>query len=141
MTTTTTAHPLTSSSPPPPRSEHLPTHFNLNDLLGKFRPSSLDGLQSPHLKTSGLLKSPPQIDSHYSRASDANSHDYEQEQKEQPTQGPYEDDEGMVGDDPATYLTHEANDAPAAEDAPSTAEPDATEHSVHASGMLAPPAY
>lgn len=104
-----------------------------------MRPSSLDGLQSPHLKTGPLLKSPPQIDSHYSRASDAHARDHEQEQKEEPTQGPYEDDEGMVGDDPAAYLSH---DAPApADDAPSTAEPDATEHSVHASGMLAPPAY
>lgn len=88
------------------------------------------------------MKAPPQIDSHYSRASDAHSHDHEQEQKEEPTQGPYEDEEGMMGDDPAAYLTQEARDAPApAEDVPSTAEPDATEHSVHASGMLAPPAY
>lgn len=55
------------------------------------------------------------------------------------TQGPYDDDEGMAGDDPAAYLSHEAH-APV-DDAPSTAEPDATEHSVHASGMLAPPAY
>lgn len=144
MTTTTTAHPLTSSSPPPPRSEHLPTHFTLNDLIGKLRPSSLDGLQSPHLKTSALMKSPPQIDSHYSRAADAHSkdsHDHEQEQKEEPTQGPYEDDGGMVGDDPMAYLTQEARGAPAAEESPSTSEPDATEHSVHASGMLAPPAY
>ncbi|XP_047542776.1 uncharacterized protein LOC125075157 isoform X1 [Vanessa atalanta] len=141
MTTTTTAHPLTSSSPPPPRSEHLPTHFTLNDLIGKLRPSSLDGLQSPHLKSGALLKSPPQIDSHYSRAADAHSKEPEQEQKEEATQGPYEADEGMVGDDPAAYLTHEARDAPAVDDMPSTAEPDATEHSVHASGMLAPPAY
>lgn len=88
-----------------------------------------------------MLKSPPQIDSHYSRAADAHSHDHEQEQKEEPTQGPYEDDDGMVGDDPAAYLTHEAADAPAADETLSTAEPDATEHSVHASGMLAPPAY
>ncbi|KAI8438709.1 hypothetical protein MSG28_011122 [Choristoneura fumiferana] len=139
LTTTTTAHPLTSSSPPPPRSEHLPTHFTLNDLIGKLRPSSLDGLQSPHLKTGAILKSPPQIDSHYSRASDAHSHDHEQEQKEEPTQGPYEDDEGMQGDDPAAYLTQESQGASA--DEASTAEPDATEHSVHASGMLAPPAY
>lgn len=138
LTTTTTAHPLTSSSPPPPINEHLPTHFTLNDLIGKMRPSSLDGLQSPHLKTGALLKSPPQIDSHYSRASDAHARDHEQEQKEMPTQGPYEDDEGMVGDDPAALLPH--GTAPA-DDAPSTAEPDATEHSVHASGMLAPPAY
>lgn len=141
MTTTTTAHPLTSSPPPPPRSEHLPTHFTLNDLIGKLRPSSLDGLASPHLKTGALLKSPPQIDSHYSRAADAHPKEPEHEQKEETTQGPYEADEGMVGDDPAAYLTHEARDAPAADDAPSTAEPDATEHSVHASGMLAPPAY
>ncbi|XP_053609592.1 uncharacterized protein LOC128674747 isoform X4 [Plodia interpunctella] len=140
LTTTTTAHPLTSSSPPPPRSEHLPTHFTLNDLIGKLRPSSLDGLQSPHLKTGALLKSPPQIDSHYSRAADAHSHD--QEQKEEPTQGPYADDEGMVGDDPAAYLSQDAaHEAASADEAPSTAEPDATEHSVHASGMLAPPAY
>ncbi|XP_038207918.1 uncharacterized protein LOC119829469 isoform X3 [Zerene cesonia] len=141
MTTTTTAHPLTSSSPPPPRSEHLPTHFTLNDLIGKLRPSSLDGLQSPHLKTGALLKSPPQIDSHYSRAADAHSKEPEREPKEEHTQGPYEDDEGMAGDDPAAYLTQEAHDAPTAEEVPSTAEPDATERSVHASGMLAPPAY
>lgn len=115
----------------------MPTHFTLNDLIGKLRPSSLDGLQSPHLKTGALLKSPPQIDSHYSRAADAHAHD---EPREEPTQGPYEDD-GMAGDDPAAYLSHEARDAPAAEEAPSTSEPDATEHSVHASGMLAPPAY
>ncbi|KAF9802135.1 hypothetical protein SFRURICE_011825 [Spodoptera frugiperda] len=141
MTTTTTAHPLTSSSPPPPRSEHLPTHFTLNDLIGKLRPTSLDGLQSPHIKKLGILPSSPQIDSHYSRASDAHAldHDHDQEQKEEATQGPYDDDEGMAGDDPAAYLSHEAH-APA-DDAPSTAEPDATEHSVHASGMLAPPAY
>lgn len=137
MTTTTTAHPITSSSPPPPRSEHMPTHFTLNDLIGKLRPSSLDGLQSPHLKTGALLKSPPQIDSHYSRASDAHAHE---EPHEEQTQGPYEED-GMAGDDPAAYLSQEARDAPAVEEAPSTAEPDATEHSVHASGMLAPPAY
>lgn len=85
------------------------------------------------------MKSPPQIDSHYSRASDAHAH--EQEQREEVTQGPYEDDDGMVGDDPAAYLTQEARDAPVVDDIPSTAEPDATEHSVHASGMLAPPAY
>lgn len=141
MTTTTTAHPLTSSSPPPPRSEHLPTHFTLNDLIGKLRPTSLDGLQSPHIKKLGILPSSPQIDSHYSRASDAHSleHDHELEQKEEATQGPYDDDEGMAGDDPAAYLSHEANVQ--LDDAPSTAEPDATEHSVHASGMLAPPAY
>lgn len=67
MTTTTTAPPLTSSSPAPPRSEHLPTHFTLNDLLGKLRPSSLDGLQSPHLKAaSALAHKNPQIDGHYS---------------------------------------------------------------------------
>lgn len=68
LTTTTTATPLTSSSPPPPRSEHLPTHFTLNDLLGKLRPSSLDGLQSPHLKAASALahKNSPQIDGHYS---------------------------------------------------------------------------
>lgn len=106
-----------------------------------MRPSSLDGLQSPHLKTSALLKSPPQIDSHYSRAADAHSKEPEQEPKVEPTQGPYEADEGMAGDDPSAYLSQEARDAPAAEDSPSTAEPDATEHSVHASGMLAPPAY
>ncbi|XP_037867166.1 uncharacterized protein LOC101744379 isoform X1 [Bombyx mori] len=141
LTTTTTAHPITSSSPPPPRSEHLPTHFNLNNLIGKLRPSSLDGLQSAHLKTSALFKSPPQIDSHYSRAADAHSRDHDQDQKEEPTQGPYEDDEGMVGDDPAAYLTNEAHDAPVGDEIASTAEPDATEHSVHASGMLAPPAY
>lgn len=143
MTTTTTAHPLTSSSPPPPRSEHLPTHFTLNDLIGKLRPSSLDGLQSPHLKGGALLKSPPQIDSHYSRAADAHakeSKEPEQGPKEEPTQGPYETDDGMVGDDPSAYLQNEAREAHA-EEAPSTAEPDATEHSVHASGMLAPPAY
>lgn len=142
LTTTTTAHPLTSSSPPPPINEHLPTHFTLNDLIGKMRPSSLDGLQSPHLKSGALLKSPPQIDSHYSRASDAHAREHDQkepepEPKEEPTEGPYE---GMVGDDPAAYLTHEARGLPADEPA-STAEPDATEHSVHASGMLAPPAY
>ncbi|CAK1540153.1 unnamed protein product [Leptosia nina] len=141
LTTTTTAHPITSSSPLPPRSEHLPTHFTLNDLIGKLRPSSLDGLQSPHLKGGALLKSPPQIDSHYSRAADAHPKEPEREPKEEPTQGPYEDDEGMAGDDPAAYLTQEAHDAPAAEEIPSTAEPDATERSVHASGMLAPPAY
>lgn len=138
LTTTTTAHPLTSSSPPPPISEHLPTHFTLNDLI-KLRPSSLEGLQSPHLKTSGILKAPPQIDSHYSRAADANVHepDSDSEEKETATQGPYEDDDGMVGDDPAVFLSHDV----AADEAPSTAEPDATEHSVHASGMLAPPKY
>lgn len=143
LTTTTTAHPLTSSSPPPPRSEHLPTHFTLNDLIGKLRPSSLDGLQSPHLKTSALLKSPPQIDSHYSRAADAHSQDHElqQDEKEEPTQGPYEDSEGMVGDDPTVYLTQEEQEVAQADEAPTTSEPDATEHSVHASGMLAPPAY
>jgi hypothetical protein len=85
------------------------------------------------------MKSPPQIDSHYSRAADAHARDHDQE-KGEPTQGPYEDDEGMVGDDPAAYLSHEARAAPA-EDSPSTAEPDATEHSVHASGMLAPPKF
>lgn len=106
-----------------------------------MRPSSLDGLESPHLKTGALLKSPPQIDSHYSRASDAHARDHDhEEEKEEPTQGPYDDDEAMVGDDPAAFLTQEARDSPA-EPAPSTAEPDATEHSVHASGMLAPPAY
>lgn len=139
MTTTTTAHPLTSSSPPPPRSEHLPTHFTLNDLIGKLRPTPLDGLQSPHIKKLGLASS-PQIDSHYSRAADAHAHDAEPEQKEEATQGPYDDDdEGMAGDDPAAYLNHER--AAPADETPSTAEPDATEHSVHASGMLAPPAY
>ncbi|GBP39950.1 hypothetical protein EVAR_39178_1 [Eumeta japonica] len=144
LTTTTTAHPLTSSSPPPPRSEHLPTHFTLNDLIGKLRPSSLDGLQSAHLKTNALLKSPPQIDSHYSRAADAHAHEPDAE-REAHTQGPYQDD-GMVGDDPAAYLTGAAAAAaaapPADDDEPhSTVEPDATEQSVHASGMLAPPAY
>ncbi|CAG4978144.1 unnamed protein product [Parnassius apollo] len=138
LTTTTTAHPLTSSSPPPPRSEHLPTHFNISVLFDKLQPSSLDGLRSPHLKTGALNKSSPQIDSHYSRASDARSHDQEQE-KEEPTQGPYGGDEGMVGDDASAYLNQEGRDA--GESAPSTVEPDATEHSVHASGMLAPPAY
>lgn len=143
LTTTTTALPLTSSSPLPPRSEHLPTHFTLNDLI-KLRPSSLDGLQSPHLKTSGVLKAPPQIDSHYSRAADAHAHEpvaeREREQRDEhepTTQGPYEE-QAMAGDDPAAYLVHERD---VAEEAPSTAEPDATEHSVHASGMLAPPAY
>lgn len=145
LTTTTTAHPLTSSSPLPPRSEHLPTHFTLNDLI-KLRPSSLDGLQSAHLKTSGNHKAPPQIDSQYSRAADSGArHEPEpeveqKEEKEQATQGPYEEEEGMAGDDPAAYLSHEPRDL-LADDAPSTAEPDATEHSVHASGMLAPPSY
>lgn len=140
LTTTTTAHPLTSSSPLPPRSEHLPTHFTLNDLI-KLRPSSLDGLQSPHLKTSGEHKVPPQIDSQYSRAADAHPHEAEQkEEKEEATQGPYENEDGMAGDDPAAYLSHEPRDL-AVDDAPSTAEPDATEQSVHASGMLAPPNY
>lgn len=69
LTTTTTAQPITSSTPIPPlRSEHLPTHFTLNDLLGKIRPSSLDGLQSPHLKTVSSLahKNLPQVDGQYS---------------------------------------------------------------------------
>ncbi|KPI94992.1 hypothetical protein RR46_11996 [Papilio xuthus] len=141
LTTTTTAHPLTSSSPPPPRSEHLPTHFNISVLFDKLQPSALDGLRSPHLKSGSPAKASPQIDSHYSRAADARSHEQEQE-KEEPTQGPYDNEEGMVGDDAAAYLAQEAGAAGAAgEGAPSTAEPDATEHSVHASGMLAPPRY
>ncbi|XP_014367011.2 uncharacterized protein LOC106717636 isoform X1 [Papilio machaon] len=141
LTTTTTAHPLTSSSPPPPRSEHLPTHFNISVLFDKLQPSALDGLRSPHLKSGSPAKASPQIDSHYSRAADARSHEQEQD-KEEPTQGPYDNEEGMVGDDAAAYLAQEAGAAGAAgEGAPSTAEPDATEHSVHASGMLAPPRY
>lgn len=132
MTTTTTAHPLTSSSPPPPRSEHLPTHFTLNDLIGKLRPSSLDGLQSPHLKTTAILKSPPQIDSHYSRAADAHAHEHEQKDQTSSTE------EEMAGDDPSAYLSQ---DQPLGDDNPTTAEPDATEQSVHASGMLAPPNF
>lgn len=130
---------MTTTTPLPTRSEHQPTHFTLNDLI-KLRPSSLDGLQSPHLKTSGVHKTPPQIDSQYSRAADAHSQEAEMDikQKEETTQGPY--DQGMAGDDPAAYLTHEPRDA-LANDAISTAEPEVTELSVQASDMLGPPQY
>lgn len=55
------------------------------------------------------------------------------------TQGPYEDDDGMAGDDPAAYLAQEAREAPAAEEIPSTVEPEVTERPVHVGGMLATP--
>lgn len=45
----------------------------------------------------------------------------------------------MAGDDPAAYLAQEAREAPAAEEIPSTVEPEVTERPVHVGGMLATP--